>query len=178
MIYTGAATSTALIASVVIDVANFGNDPVFDSVLIERVDMTRFGIFAETNLIYGLEMLAVIATIFALMDSAAGRKVAIYAYNYNTRGAFSKGYSNSPVIDNLIKISRAFAQSSGAWVWSEHVPGARNIADLPTRDVVLPLPFRFSSSFGVLSILSNWVKKDSLATEYFQFYGTPHTGRK
>ena len=131
VIYTDAATSTALIAAVIIDVANFAKGPAFDAVLIERVDMTWFGIFAETNVIYGLEMLAVIATIFALRDCIAGRKVTIYVGDSNTKDALVNGYSNSPIIDNPVKIFWAFAQSSGAWVWIEHVPGIRNIAGLP-----------------------------------------------
>ena len=112
VVYTDAATSAALIAASVIDVVNFANGPAFDAVLIERVDMSRFGIFAETNLIYGLEMLAVIATTYALRDFAAGRNLIFYVDNSNTKDALVKGHSDSPVIDKLIKIFWAFAQSS------------------------------------------------------------------
>ena len=178
VIYTDAATSTCIIAAVIIDVKNFSKFPAFEAVLSEQADATWADSFSETNLIYGLEMLAVIATMFVLRDFLAGRNVVFYVDNLNTKDALVKGHSDSPAIDKLIKIFWAFAQSSGAWVWIEHVPGTRNIADLPTRNVALPLPHKFSSAFGILNILSKWVTKDSLATEYFQFYGTPNTGRK
>ena len=74
-VYTDAATSASLIAAVVIDVVNFAKGPAFGAVLIERVDMSLFDIFAETNLIYDLEMLSVIAAMFVLGDFAAGRNV-------------------------------------------------------------------------------------------------------
>ena len=97
---TDAATSAALIAAVVIDVVNLAKDPAFYPVLTERVDISRFGIFAETNLIYGLEMSAITASIFALRDSVAGRNVIFYFNNSNTKDALVKGYFGPPAIDS------------------------------------------------------------------------------
>ena len=73
VIYTDAATSTALIASVVIDTANFAKGPAFDTVLTERVGMGRCDNFKDANIIYGLELLAVIAAIIALRNFIAGK---------------------------------------------------------------------------------------------------------
>ena len=75
VLYTEAATSTALIAAVSIDVGNFAKEPAFDATLTEPADMSRLEIFSEINLIYGLEMLAVLATMCTLRDFTAGRNV-------------------------------------------------------------------------------------------------------
>ena len=174
VIYTDAATSTAMLAAVIVDVASFGGDPIFESVIAEEADKVWFGIFSETNLIYGLEMLAVIATMFVLRKFHSGRNVVFYVDNLNTKDSLVRGYSDSPAIDRLIKIFRAFVQSSGACVWIEHVPGTRNVAGLPTRGAQLPLPRKASLSFGILSILSSWVMNAENSQEYFRFYGT-HT---
>ena len=172
IIYTDAATSTAMLAAIVIDVASFESDPHFAAVIDEEADKVWFDTFLETNLIYGLEMIAVIATMFVLRKFLSGRNVIFYVDNLNTKDSLVKGYSDSPVIDRLIEILWAFVQSSGAWVWIEHAPGTRNIAGRPTRGVQLPLPCKTSLSFGILSTLNSWVVNAEGSQEYFKFYGT------
>ena len=64
-IYTDAATSAATLAAAVVDAASFAGAPCFEAAIAEKADEVWLDTFSETNLIYGLEMLAVVATMLS-----------------------------------------------------------------------------------------------------------------
>lgn len=71
--------------------------------------------------------------------------------------ALVNGFPDTPIISALVQIFRVFAQSTGAWFWFAQAPSDRNLSDLPTRGVDLPLPAKYYSDFEILEILGTWV---------------------
>ena len=177
IIYTDAATSTRILAAVAIEPSTYSALGSFSALLSEVADPVWETIFCETTLIYGLELLAVVATIFALKDFLRGKNVTFYVDNPNTKDAMVKGFSLTKVINILIQIFWAFAQSSGARFWFEQVPSNRNIADLPTRLEKLPAKTEFSSSFPILDILRKWVT-ETHKKGFFLFTNGPTAGNQ
>ena len=171
VIYTDAATSTLVIAAIVIEPDVFKTESMFSATFTETADPDWVTIFQGTTLIYGLELLAVIATIFVLRDFLRGKNVTFYVDNSNTKDALVKGFSPTPVINTLIQIFWAFAQCSGALFWFEQIPSGRNIADLPTREVSLPLDSKIQPSFAILGVIKRWVTEIHDKKEYFSFMG-------
>ena len=64
IIYTDAATSTRIVASLVIDVPDFDSNMKFRNLWDETSDPQWETTFISTTYIYGLELLAILATIF------------------------------------------------------------------------------------------------------------------
>ena len=178
LIYTDAASGkvgsdSASLAAVVLIPDDFHASGCFSAVLSEHADSSWETIFSETTYIFGLELLAVVATVFFLRDFLRGKNVIFYVDNSNTKDALVRGYSNTPVINTLVQIFWAFAQSIGAWFWFEQVPSGRNIADLPTRGVELPLPSLAYSDFQILEILKTWATSPHKKEEFSRFIRNP-----
>ena len=57
----------------------------------------------ETNLIFGLESIAVLAIIEELGDELTGKSIVFYVDNNSTISAMIKGESKSVVVDNIVK---------------------------------------------------------------------------
>ena len=110
IIYTDAATSARILAAIVIDPDLFSTTNEFPAVLSEISGPGRCAIFCEATLIYGLELLAVVAAIFSLMDFLRGKNVAIYVDNSNTKDALVRSYSPTKVINIIVQIFWACAQ--------------------------------------------------------------------
>ena len=71
-IYTGAATSSSILADVVTEPSVFFSESMSPATFSERVGPDWFGIFPDTTSIFGHELMAVIATIFNLRDFLMG----------------------------------------------------------------------------------------------------------
>ena len=104
MAYNDAPTSTAIFAVIVVDVGPFGKNPSSEATLAEKVGGERFDTLSETNLIYGIDAIALIAKMFILRDILPGRNVVDQVDNSNAKGALVMGYSDSPAIDRIIEI--------------------------------------------------------------------------
>ena len=142
VIYTDALTPTAILGSAAIDVRKFARGNSFAETFSEAADKDWGTIFNDTTLIYGIEMLAAVAPIFALMGFTQGKNAVFCDGNFNTKDSLVKGQSDTRAIDVLIKIFWEFAQSPGDWVWIENVASNRRISDLPDREAPPPSPLR------------------------------------
>ena len=130
-------------------------------------------IFCETALIYGLELLAAVDTLFSLRDCARGKNVTIYVDNSDTKDSLVRGFPPTKIITFPSQIFWAFAQCSGDRFWFEQVPSDRNIADLPTRLAQLPTNTKAMLPFSILNILKKWVTETRKKGECFLFTNGP-----
>ena len=167
LIYTDAATSTRIVAAVVLDVNEFLNLGEFQAVFKEISSTSWESTFKDTTYIYGLEMLAVIATIYLLGEFLRNKNVVIYVDNTNTKDALVKGFSPTRVINRMIQIFWASIQRNGIWVWIEHVGSTKNISDLPTRGVELPLKSQVEREFGILEKLREIIEQECPKESFF-----------
>ena len=72
---------------------------MFSATFSEQAYPDWRGIFAETTLISGLELLAVIAEISPLRDFLMGRNAVFYIDKTNTKDALVKGSPPTPAIN-------------------------------------------------------------------------------
>ena len=72
VIYTDAATSNRIVAALVIDVGEIGRRMEFRTLRVEVPDPKRGGTFILTTYNYGLEILAILATLFLDADYLRG----------------------------------------------------------------------------------------------------------
>ena len=162
VIDTDSATPTRIVASLVIDA------PVFDAkggsrnIWGETSDPKWESTFIITAYIYGLEMLAILATIFLEGGFLRWKNVTFYIDNSNCRDALVRGYTETKIIDRTVKLFWPQVGKLGISVWSELVPSGFNPADAPTRAAPLPFPVRRQSKFGILTDLRLWVESEEL----------------
>ena len=96
-------------------------------------------LFNETNLIFGLELLAVAQTASdPNLDLDDKRKrITFYVGNSSAMGVLIRASSIRDVVEVLVRIFWAICTKRRIAPWFEHVPSPSNIADLPTRKAKL-----------------------------------------
>ena len=138
-IYSDAATSTEIMACVVFNRRDFLLPPRARVARFTRARPDWLAIFKDTNLIYGLETLALTLTIadpdIPLEDSL----VTCYVDNNNTLAALVRSDSKTVIISVISRIFWAICAVRGITPWFERVDSDLNISDLPTRNVELPV---------------------------------------
>ena len=103
--------------------------------------------FNETSVIYGLELYAVVASVFSLRYQLQGKTLSIYIDNNAALSALIKGDSCSIRVGRLISFLWYLSAAFDITLWFERVSSALNIADLPSRGVKLPSPLQESQKF-------------------------------
>ena len=96
LVYTDAATSTQIIAAVIIGVAEFRSSGRGLATFSEVTSKEWVVVSDTTTYIYGLEMLAIIATLTKCRGILRGRNVVFYIENTNAKDALAKGFSPNP----------------------------------------------------------------------------------
>ena len=160
VIYTDAATSTKVLAALLLKVEDFDFDPCFEELRVETSEEEWETTFRDTTYIYGLEMIAIVATVLVLGEKLRGKNVTFYIDNSNCRDALVRGQTDTKVIDNLVKLFWAHVQRLEIYCWFEVIPSGLNPADAPTRDASLPLRVKESRSFGILKALRIWLDSE------------------
>ena len=128
--------------------------------------MNWVSVFDSTTYIYGLEMLAIIATLMKCRTILRGRNVVFYIDNTNAKDALVKGFPPNPAINRLIQLFRAIVQVEGIWAWFERAPSGVNVGGLPTRNAKISFPADYEWGFGFLDISQSWTT-DYISKEDF-----------
>ena len=148
LIYTDAATDPPRLCALL-----FRGDcsfPLLDTLASASVDLPWLYLFRHTALIFGLELLALVAFFELKSPFLRGTCCWIYLDNNNCLAALTRGDSNTEVIAILAALFWQIAQRYDICVWFSRVRSALNPADLPTRGRNLPFRPRNQCSFSSL----------------------------
>ena len=135
IVYTDAAGKSRIIAAVILDPANFKRTKYLRSITHVRTGLRWTRTFADTSYIYGLEMLAILATLMERGDDLRNQSVTFYIDNNNALLAILKNSAKPIAIQAMTGLIWHRIQELNITPWFERVPSKRNIADLPTRHV-------------------------------------------
>ena len=147
LIYTDAATDPAKLCALV-----FRGDrtyPVLDTLATAKVDTPWIYLFRHTALIFGLELLALVAFFELRAPFLRGSCCWIYLDNNNCLAALTRGDSNTDAIAVLVAHFWSIVQRFDICIWFSRVRSKLNPADLPTRRKALP--FKAKHSFSLSS---------------------------
>ena len=165
VVFTDAATSTATIAAVTIIRKDFDTDETIQEVRKTKTGKYWETLFESTNLIYGLEMLALLALLFYPNNHLRNKNVTFHIDNMNAFEAIVKNTAGPSVIVAMTHLIWHRIYELGITPWFEWVPGTRNIADLPTRDVPIPFKCVEQNTFPDLRKLHEVIKKAKQALD-------------
>ena len=93
IIYTDAATTTQIIAAVLVGPRSFRTTRTTSAVISARVGPHWMTLFASTCEIYGLEMMAILAILFDPLSDLTGINITFFVDNNNSLEAL---VSNAP----------------------------------------------------------------------------------
>ena len=108
------------------------------------------------------EMLAFLAAISLEGEFLRGRNVTFYIDNSVCRDALVRGYTETKIIDRMLKLFWAHVGKLGISVWPALIPSGYIPADAPTRADPIPLHVRRQSKFEILTALRSWIVSDEL----------------
>ena len=135
IVYTDAAGKSRIVAAVIIGPTNFKHTKYLRSVTHIRTGMRWAKTCADTSYIYGLEMLAILATLMERGDDIRNQSVTFYIDNNNALSAILKNSAKPLAIRAMTGLIWHRIQELNITPRFERVPSKRNIADLPTRHV-------------------------------------------
>ena len=177
IIYTDAATETMILASVVFDERDF-DSAVFISEAYHEVDPDEWmARFSETNLIYGLELLAAVRTAADPRIDLDNKNVTFYIDSNNAKMALIKSDSKRRIIAILVRTFWAIMTRRNITPWFERVPSKLNITDRPTRLVKLPYSIRAARISPCQTNLLRMVSEALLLHDRGFFYPGEIVGR-
>ena len=87
--------SSAILAAAVTDHGLLALDGYSQTAITEKTDPVWETIFSTTAYIYGLELLAVAASVCWIRDFPRGKNVVLYVGNSNTKDPLVKGFSDA-----------------------------------------------------------------------------------
>ena len=153
VVFTDAATSASIIAAVAINRDEFANNERIRQVYATKTGEYWVRLFETTNLIYGLEMLALLATLYIPNTPLRNQNATFHIDNKNAFGAVVKNNSKSTIITAMAQLIWHKIRELGITAWFEWIPGNRNIADLPTRGIKIMFKCPGQQDFGDLRAL-------------------------
>ena len=112
-------------------------------------------LFKDSSVIYGLELFALVASFAVWQDLLAGYQVTAYVDNDPSSNGLVKGAASFPLAHNFIRRFWQLALIRSISVWLERVPSPLNWADMPTRDVKIPVKMLRFRKFPQLNELIN-----------------------
>ena len=132
VLYSDAASTRSQIAAILFKGGQSGPPKIE---LLTKGGTPKFWIrlFHRTNLIYGLELLALLGFIFANRHRLKGSSINAYLDNNNALCALIRGDSNTAVIADMVAVFWLVLQKYGIDIWLGRVCSKLNIADHPTR---------------------------------------------
>ena len=165
VVFTDAATATSMIAAVTIRRDDFMTNEQIQQILATTTGEYWIKLFDAANIIYGLEMISLMETLYAPNCPLSNSNVTFHIDNRNAFGALVRNNSNSTVIISMAQLIWCKIRDIGITAWFEWVPGNRNIADLPTRGVQTPLKCLGGREFGDLRSLRRIIQNATHAME-------------
>ena len=109
--------------------------------------------FRQTCLIFGLELLTLVAFLQDEAAGLAGCSIWVYMDGNNSLSAMTRGDSNMASIASLVARAWELIQRHHLRAWCSRVPLKLNPADLPTRGQMLPYKPARQSRFARLARL-------------------------
>ena len=165
VIFTDAATSTAIIAAIAISTDQFKQNETLSETLEIVTGQYWHTLFDKTSLIYGLEMLALLAKLWQPNNELKDKNVTFHLDNENALKAIIKNNSKVTIITAMTQLIWHRIAQLGIIPWFEWVPSNRNISDLPTRKVKVPFPCKVVRKFENLRELHTVIKRAVAAIE-------------
>ena len=147
IIYTDAATTTQIIAAVLIDPRSFRAALKTSAVLSSRVGPRWKKLSNDTCEIYGLEMLAIFAILFGPLSDLTGLNIVFFASNDNSLEAPVSNAPGPPAIAAMTQLIWYRIADLNAAAWFERVASTKNIAGLPTKLRQMPFSPRQIANF-------------------------------
>ena len=157
IIFTDEATSTLIAAIIIFYPSSCAVVPVAEACRVMTAGQGMCDLFIETNLIYGLEMLANVQTAADPDLDLDGQCVTFYIDDNNAISALIKGGSGTVIISVLSRIFWEICGRSGIMPWLERAPSPVNIADIPARFGELPFRSKSTAKFSHRNELSRMV---------------------
>ena len=132
VLYSDAASTMSQIAAILFKGGHSGSPKIE---LLTKGKTPKFWIrlFHRANLIYGLDLLALLGFIFANRHRLKGSSINAYLDNNNALCALIRGDSNTAVIADMVAVFWLVLQKYGIDIWLGRVCSKLNIADHPTR---------------------------------------------
>ena len=146
IIYTDAASTPARICALLF----YGNrtSPDLHSCFSSGVDVAWHYLFRHTNLIYGLELLALVLFFEETAPRLQGSCCWVYLDNNNCLAALIRGDSNTEIIAVLVARFWRTVQRHDIFVWFSRAKSTLNPADLPARAKILSFRARYKRTFA------------------------------
>ena len=113
----------------------------------------RLSFFRNPCLVFGLELLSLLAFLEERGPFLAGCSLWIYMGNNNALSAMTRGDSDRDAISVLVARAWELIQRLAILAWFSRAPSKLNPADLPTRDRKLPCRAAASGSLSAMSDL-------------------------
>ena len=136
ILYTDAATSTRLLCAVLFH--GDSSTPHIKACCTSAAPIPWEYLFRHTTLIYGLELLALVAFFEDWAPRLAGSCIWVYLDSNNCLAAIVRGDSDTAVIAILVARFWKIVQRHNICVWFSRVNTKLNPADRPTRNQILP----------------------------------------
>ena len=163
ILYTDASyeNGSGVLAAVLFDNSKHieGTSRVADKVLRADASSTLLDLFTDTSIIFGLELSAVTLSIFKFREIFKGKSILIFVDNNAVLGAIVKGQTPVSIAHCFLSAMWLIASESSFSIWFERVASIDNIADVPTRNGVMPLPVLKYDHFppsGSVARLCEW----------------------
>ena len=122
-------------------------------------------LFDRAREIYSLEMLALMAKLYQHNRDMGRQKATSHIDNQNASESLVKNNATPTVIVEMTHLIWHRLQALNIAPWFEWAPGARNIADVPTRNVDIPFVCRKKGQFANLREIFDTVEKATQALE-------------
>ena len=136
-------------------------DGAVDCVISNKVGEEIFSLFTDTSMIYALELVAVVLTLFQFKDVFKTKTIIFFIDNNAALCALIRGAAKHKVIDRYIATFWFIAAKYDIAIWLERVCSKSNLADFPSRETPLPIPSRSRS------YLNCWREFDELSKTLF-----------
>ena len=161
VLFTDAATKTNLMAAILFR-GGACSSPRIQFSMVGSVPSAWLKRFHSRNKIYGSELLAVVAFVWAHAKLLAGKSVNLYIDSNNAIAALTRGDTPDDFLASLVSVFWKLAQAFSIDIWIGRVRSKLNIADLPTRHVKLPFPVKRSEPFPhLLPLMTQCLKLKS-----------------
>ena len=138
-----------------------GLQPLIVRVLSAKASDRLLKMFADTSVIFGLELTAVTIAIYEERFSLSNRTVAVFVGNNLVLGALAKSQTGGRVARDMLSAMWLLGADLNISMWFERVPSSSNISDIPNRDTIPPSPLLLFALFlfwviGWIGSLTFW----------------------
>ena len=138
VLYTDAATSSGRIAALLLK----GNKlpPIVLILAVARAPNFWMSRFNAQNRIFGMEMLAPLASIWMNRKKLTCASINLYIDNDNVLTSLVRGGSSCDIISATVACFWRISEARSIDIWIGRVPSKKNPADIPARQAHIPFP--------------------------------------